>query len=145
MSEMVGKSFKSGSIESVCQRIYERWLQYSLLSGKVINTNGNAIPASRLGKFLEVEWQARRWEWVDPLKEEKAITEAQSNARKSPGEAIRESGRDPVEVWKGYAADIAAMRKEGIPEEMILQILGITATAQPAGENQDEQEEDTDS
>ncbi|MCV5225017.1 hypothetical protein OFC57_39540, partial [Escherichia coli] len=81
----------------------------------------------------------RRWEWVDPLKEEKAITEAQSNARKSPGEAIRESGRDPVEVWKGYAADIEAMRKEGIPEAMILQILGITATAQPAGENQNEQ------
>ncbi|MDW3050506.1 phage portal protein [Vibrio sp. 1408] len=138
------KELQEWFIESVCQRIYERWLQYSLLSGKIINTNGKSIPASRLGKFLEVEWQARRWEWVDPLKEEKAITEAQSNARKSPGEAIRESGRDPVEVWKGYAADIEAMRKEGIPEAMILQILGITATAQPAGENQNEQEEDTD-
>ncbi|ALR15734.1 phage portal protein [Vibrio natriegens] len=138
------KELQEWFIESVCQRIYERWLQYSLLSGKIINTNGKSIPASRLGKFLEVEWQARRWEWVDPLKEEKAITEAQSNARKSPGEAIRESGRDPVEVWKGYAADIAAMRKEGIPEAMILQILGITATAQPAGEKQNEQEEDTD-
>ncbi|MFZ6040292.1 phage portal protein [Vibrio natriegens] len=136
------KELQEWFIESVCQRIYERWLQYSLLSGKIINTNGKSIPASRLGKFLEVEWQARRWEWVDPLKEEKAITEAQSNARKSPGEAIRESGRDPVEVWKGYAADIAAMRKEGIPEAMILQILGITATAQPAGVNQSEQEED---
>ncbi|MEI8598910.1 hypothetical protein P4S64_18920 [Vibrio sp. M60_M31a] len=92
------KELQEWFIESVCQRIYERWLQYSLLSGKIINTNGKSIPASRLGKFLEVEWQARRWEWVDPLKEEKAITEAQSNARKSPGEAIRESGRDPVEV-----------------------------------------------
>ncbi len=138
------KELQEWFIESVCQRIYDRWLQYSLLSGKIINTNGKSIPASRLGKFLEVEWQARRWEWVDPLKEEKAITEAQSNARKSPGEAIRESGRDPVEVWKGYAADIAAMRKEGIPEAMILQILGITATAQPAGEKQNEQEENTD-
>ncbi|EOW7174535.1 TPA: phage portal protein [Photobacterium damselae] len=140
------KELQEWFIESVCQRVYERWLQYSLLAGKVINTNGKPIPASRLGKFLEVEWQARRWEWVDPLKEEKAITEAQSNGRKSPGEAIRESGRDPVEVWKGYAADIKSMREEGIPDEMILQILGIKATAQPAGVNQSEQEEeDTDS
>ncbi|MFW1430304.1 phage portal protein [Vibrio parahaemolyticus] len=136
------KELQEWFIESVCHRVYERWLQYSLLAGKVINSNGNPIPASRLGKFLDADWQPRRWEWIDPLKEEKAITEAQENGRKSPGEAIRESGREPVDVWKGYAEDIKAMRAEGIPDEMIAQILGIKATGQPVGVNQSEQEDD---
>ncbi len=34
------------------------------------------------------------------------------------------------------------MRAEGIPDEMIAQILGIKATGQPAGVNQSDQEED---
>ena len=138
------KELQEWFIEAVCQRIYERWLQYSLLAGKVINTNGNPIPASRFNKFSECEWQARRWDWVDPLKEEKSITESQSNGRKSPGEAIRESGRDPIDVWKSYASDIESMRKEGIPEAMISQILGIKSTVQPAGVNQSEQENEDD-
>ncbi|MEZ9525714.1 phage portal protein [Enterovibrio norvegicus] len=135
------KDLQEWFIESVCLRVYERWLAYSLLAGKILNTNGNPIPASRFAKFCMVEWQARRWEWVDPLKEEKAITEASTNGRKSPGEAIRESGRDPAEVWKGYAADIQAMRAEGIPEDMIMQILGLKPAA-PAGVNNSEQEEE---
>ncbi len=138
------KDLQEWFIEAVCHPIYERWLEYSLLAGKILNTNGKPIPASRLSKFLEVEWQARRWEWIDPLKEEKAITEAQINGRKSPSESIRESGRDPIDVWEAYANDIKSMRELGIPDEMIMQILGIKqAQPTPAGESNNAQEENS--
>nr|WP_319555996.1 phage portal protein [uncultured Vibrio sp.] len=138
------KDLQEWFIEAVCQPIYERWLEYSLLSGKVLNSNGKPIPATRFGKFSEVEWQARRWEWTDPLKEEKAITEAQTNGRKSPSESIRESGRDPIDVWEAYANDIKSMRDLDIPDEMIMQILGLKqAQPIPAGDTNNGQEEDT--
>ncbi|HBI3715645.1 phage portal protein [Vibrio sp. 10N.222.55.E8] len=136
------KELQEWFIEAVCQRVYERWLEYSLLSGQILNTNGTPLPASRYEKFLAVEWQARRWEWVDPLKEEKAITEASTNGRKSPGEAIRESGRDPAEVWKAYAADIQAMRDEGIPEDMIMKILGIKVNGTGVSSNAEAEQEE---
>jgi capsid protein len=28
--------------------------------------NGSALPAGKIDKFKRHEWQARRWEWVDP-------------------------------------------------------------------------------
>ena len=126
------KDIQEWFIESYCVAIYERWLAHSLLSGRVINSNGRPLPATRFDKFSEAEWQARRWDWVDPLKEEKSITEAVSNMRKSPGESIRESGREPAEVWKNFAADIASMKAQGIPDEMINQVLGINAPQEEA-------------
>lgn len=135
------KDLQEWFIEAVCQPVYEHWLQYSLLSGKILNSNGNPIPPVRFSKFCAVEWQARRWEWVDPLKEEKAITEASTHARKSPGEAIRESGRDPVEVWSNYGADIKAMEKAGIPKEFISQILGLKPNVTSGASSGQENEE----
>ncbi len=134
------KDLQEWFIEAFCRPIYERWLEYSLLSGKIVLPTGNALNAGRYEKFLDVEWQPRRWEWVDPLKEEKAISEAQSNGRKSPSEAIRESGRDPDAVWQAYADDIAAMRTKGIPDNFIFRILGLSAIAPSDGE-EDGQEE----
>ena len=41
-------------------------LLMSLLSGAITMPNGSALPASKIAKFSKHEWQARRWEWVDP-------------------------------------------------------------------------------
>lgn len=124
-------------IEAMCTPIYEKWLAYSLLSGRIVGASGKPVSAIHFDKYTEVLWQARRWDWVDPVKAEKGITEAVSHMRKSTGEAIRESGRDPVDVWKGYASDIKSMKEQGIPEEMINSILGINA---PQEEVDDESE-----
>jgi lambda family phage portal protein len=106
-------------IESLCQRVYEWWLEHSLLSGRIPDKRGRPIPATLYMRFRNAKWQPRRWAWLDPMKDEKALTEQVSQIRKSPGEAITESGRDPLDVWKAYAADIKAMRKAGIPDEKI--------------------------
>ncbi len=122
------KDLQEWFIEAFNDRIFERWLGYSLLDRKIVLPSGKPLSASKYEKFLEVEWLARRWDWVDPLKEEKSITEAQSHGRKAPSEAIRESGRDPEAVWQAYGDDIKAMRKSGVPDAFISQILGFTVT-----------------
>ena len=46
--------------------VYQAWLQMALLNGAITMPNGSALPAAKLAKFSKHEWQARRWEWVDP-------------------------------------------------------------------------------
>lgn len=46
--------------------VYQAWLQMALLNGAITMPNGSALPAAKIAKFLKHEWQARRWEWVDP-------------------------------------------------------------------------------
>jgi lambda family phage portal protein len=53
-------------ITAFMEPVFQAWLQMALLSGAVTMPNGSALPASKLAKFSKHEWQARRWEWVDP-------------------------------------------------------------------------------
>ncbi len=59
-------------ISAFLEPVFRAWLQMALLSGAVVMPNGSALPAAKLDKFSRHEWQARRWDWVDP----KADTEA---------------------------------------------------------------------
>jgi lambda family phage portal protein len=52
--------------QTFMEPVYRRWLQMALMSGAITMPNGSALPASKLQKFSAHEWQARRWEWVDP-------------------------------------------------------------------------------
>lgn len=53
-------------IGAFMEPVYQAWLQMALMSGAITMPNGSALPASKLAKFSAHEWQARRWEWVDP-------------------------------------------------------------------------------
>lgn len=59
-------------ISTVLEPVFSHWLQMALLMGAIVMPNGSALPASKIEKFRRHEWQARRWDWVDP----KADTEA---------------------------------------------------------------------
>lgn len=128
------KDMQEWLIECLHQRVYERWLERSLLMGKVVTEYGNSLPVTRKEKFMNVHWQPRRWDWVDPQKDMNAAAGAMDKLLKSPGEIIRSQGRDPDEVWREYARDIAAMRKAGIPEDKITLFLQgkANASSQPA-------------
>ena len=49
--------------------IYERWLSMQLL------TNSIGQDMTQYESLLEVRWQAKSWNWVDPLKDIKASVE----------------------------------------------------------------------
>ncbi|MBF4250516.1 phage portal protein [Vibrio anguillarum] len=79
--------------QELCDRVMGLWLRMSLLGG--------SIPGLRFSDYDRLNsprFQGRRWEWVDPLKDEKANTEAISNMTKSPLQIIRERGEDPETV-----------------------------------------------
>ena len=53
-------------ISAFMEPVYTAWLQMALLSGSIVMPNGSALPPSKMAKFSAHEWQARRWDWVDP-------------------------------------------------------------------------------
>ena len=86
-------------IQHVVDPIYREWLQYALLS------NSLNLPAAKQDKFQSVEWKARRWPWVDPLKDIQANVVAVSNGFKSRRSIVSESGGDIEDVLEELRAD----------------------------------------
>lgn len=110
-------------IETLLAPVFNEWLPRAILAGR-IRVNGSPLRADRLAKYREVSWQPRRWQWVDPSKDVKAATDSMGHMLSSPGQIIRETGRDPDTVWREVASDIAAMRAAGIPDQFIEAALG---------------------
>ena len=109
-------------IEVLVDRVYQSALEMALLAGAVVSGKIRLKP-ERIEKYREVFWQARRWAWVDPLKDIKAEVEAKNNMLTSPSEIIRKQGRDPETVWRTFASDIASMEAAGISKEFIIAAL----------------------
>lgn len=101
-------------IEEALDRIFSNWLEMSLRAGAITNRNGRPLPIERLEKFLEHEWQPRRWEWIDPLKDATADRLQKDDLTMSRSEIIRKRGRQPVEVFQEIAAENVLMGELGI-------------------------------
>lgn len=80
-------------IEHFHEVVYPEWLSMFLISGM---TN---IPFTKREKFMADTWQARRWPWVDPLKDAKANIEMVGSYMKSPIDVISEQGGDPEALF----------------------------------------------
>jgi lambda family phage portal protein len=125
------KDLQEWLIEALHERVFSRWLRYSLLSGRITTAGGGTLSADRLAKFERISWQPRRWAWIDPKAEVAAAIASKNSLLQSPAQIIRDSGRDPESVWKEYASDIASMKAAGIDENFILATLGMLLPAQP--------------
>jgi capsid protein len=108
------KSIQSFVIESLCSPIYEDWLYNALLTGKVKVGEG-LIPVTRMEKFENPHWNARRWSWVDPAKDIILAKEAIRLGLRSRSAIIRELGADPEEVWHEIASEREVMSNIGVP------------------------------
>lgn len=102
-------------------------------------TNGATLRPDRIDKYREHDWQARRWDWVDPDKDSKTAARDIANKIKSPSQVIRERGGDPRSVWRQWASDRQAMIEAGIPEAIVDATLGGPVQT-PAAGNTSEQE-----
>ncbi|WPZ28965.1 phage portal protein [Sulfitobacter sp. OXR-159] len=133
------KDLQEWVVESLMAPIFTRWLKRSLVAGK-IKRGGKPLPAEKLGKFSQVAWQPRRWDWIDPNADVKAAVTAKNNLLMSPSQIIRDRGQDPQTVWRDIARDIADMRAAGIPEEIISAVVlqkaeGSNGSANSAGQS----------
>lgn len=133
------KELQEWFIECLHRPVYEAWLPRALLlaSIKVKNT---PLRPERLERYSIVEWQARRWAWIDPSADATAAEKAKNNMLQAPGQIIRESGRDPDTVWRESASDVRRMIdsyiEQGVTletaEKLVLQSMGLK-DAPPAG------------
>lgn len=79
--------------ENLLEPVFKRWLRLALLSGEV-----TGFGVRHYDKLNKARFQGRRWEWIDPLKDEQASTEGISNGTRSPFDIMRESGANPDHV-----------------------------------------------
>lgn len=93
------KSIQQWFYRSLHARIFEEWLKYSLLVGMITLLKGGKLKPERIDKHREVSWIPRSWQWVDPAKDTAANIDAVNSNLKSRSDVIRESGRDPEEVF----------------------------------------------
>ena len=106
-------------VEDLMAPVFAAWLRYSLLAGKIVTDSGRPLSADRLVAYSAVQWQPRRWAWIDPRADvDAAIAEVRA-CMNSISNVIRERGRDPETVFEEQAADLEAMKAAGIPEEII--------------------------
>lgn len=114
-------------IEEALDRIFANWLEMALIAGAITNRNGKALPVDRLEKFLEHEWQPRRWDWIDPLKDTTADRLQQQDLTMSRSERIRKRGRQPVEVFQEIAEENALLLEMEITTEQVDANIGESA------------------
>jgi len=91
--------------------VFQAWLQTSLLSGAITLNNGSALPASKIAKFKKHEWQARRWDWVDPKGDMEAKILSVKAGLISPQDLCSSMGYDFEDTLKAIAA-AQALAKE---------------------------------
>lgn len=128
------KELQEWLIETLVDRVYQRWIPRALLTGRITTASGGKLKPERLDKYRNVDWQPRRWAWVDPRADVQAAVESKNNLLNSAGALIREQGRDPTTVYAEIAADIAAMKAAGIPPEIIAISMGQKIAAPPTEE-----------
>lgn len=101
-------------IDWVERPIYRRWLSFAVRDGSVRHRNGGMYIPSREPTLSHATFQGRRWPWVDPEKDLKSAKLAISLGTRSVSDVIRESGRDPEEVWTELAEDLEQLKVLGL-------------------------------
>lgn len=106
-------------IEEAFDRMFLNWLGTSLIAGAITNRNGAPLPSARFDKFAEHEWQPRRWDWIDPLKDASADRLQWQDKAMSLSERIRKRGRQPNDVFQEIAAENVLMDELGITSAQV--------------------------
>lgn len=91
-------SLQQWFIDAFVEPVYRDWLPNALAFGQVTLANGAELPVAKADKFAAHTWQARRWQWVDPLKDMEASVKAIENGLKAPQDVAAELGVDYEDV-----------------------------------------------
>lgn len=112
----VWKELQAWFIESLVEPIYQEWLSGAYTLGLLtIQTMSGAKPLSRpLDEYLDATYQAKRWDWVDPLKDIQARKEEILLGVASISSIIRDKGRDPEQVWREIEQERERLKSLGI-------------------------------
>lgn len=110
-------------IESFLDVIYREWLDLALLNGALTMPNGTPLPAGKRDKFAVHQWQGRRWQWVDPVKDINASLIAIRAGLTSPYAVASQMGLDLDDVMADLARANASAAANGLPAYASAQIV----------------------
>lgn len=99
------KRMQSWFISQVMEPIFQRWLKNALLRGAVPGLRAFDLDRAKEGAIF----RGRRWNWVDPLKDEQAIGEAFKNHTVNPLDVLNEKGIDLDEMGEGWQRYLEVM------------------------------------
>jgi lambda family phage portal protein len=80
--------------ENFLQPIFEQWISLALLSGALV------LDSRDPSRFLDGKWEARGWQWVDPLKDVQASILGIGAGLTSRTACIAEGGGDAEDVFE---------------------------------------------
>lgn len=96
-------------IDNLLDIMYEQWLSQALLNKQIYYINGgqtiSTIGADKYEKFKNHTFIGRKWEEIDPQKEENATTVAYQNLRKPLSVILAERGLDLADIINQYKQD----------------------------------------
>ena len=110
----VWKTLQEWLIENVLCELYFDWLETELVRGIPLTGGRGTLRTVDLLKYKAHTFQARRWQWIDPTKDVQASILAVQNNIKTVSDVIRESGRDPDDVFRERQREIELMQELGI-------------------------------
>ena len=90
------------------QPIYEKWLSFQLLT----NTLGQDM--TMFDALMDIRWQAKSWNWVDPLKDIQANIAAINAGIKTSSEVIAEQGGDIEDIYDQLAYEQELAKEKGL-------------------------------
>ncbi|HEX7050131.1 MAG TPA: phage portal protein, partial [Longimicrobiales bacterium] len=112
-------------IETVCQRVYERWLVSAVLSGALV------LPQFDVSLASAVEWQGRRWVSPKPLEDVEVYERRVALGIDSRSEIMAAEGRDLWPTWDHLAEEQEYADELGILVEPPRKATTATATPLP--------------
>lgn len=113
----VFKGLQNWFIRSLIQPVYEEWVTIQVLAGRLrIGT----VPFGKpYAEYLPAHYQARRWAWVDPVKDGAANQMAIENRTRSRSQIIRDQGDDPENMFREIQAEQELMQSLGISPQTV--------------------------
>jgi len=99
---------QSWFIDAFLEKLYPVWVQMSALSGKV------KVPYEEIDRYIAPEWQPRRWDWVDPLKDVQAKVMELKNGLTTRTRICAEQGIDFEDILEEIKREKQLMDKYGI-------------------------------
>lgn len=104
-------------IECFMRPVFEEWLNQAVLNQSIKIPTGGTLRTTDVERYMAANFQARRWLWVDPLKDMSANEKAITLGLTSRSAVIREQGRDPEDVFLEIQAEQERLKELGILQE----------------------------
>jgi lambda family phage portal protein len=102
------KDIQEWFISNFLDRVYNEWLPFAILSNQV------SIPYTDIKRFTNIKWQARRWGWVDPLKDAQGKVLEMDNGLTTRTQILAEQGIDFEDLLIQMAEEKALAEKYGV-------------------------------